>query len=61
LIGQTQTALTEAEARIEETRKRAAGHVQQVASEAAADIVERLIGEKVSSADALQAVQSIRG
>ncbi len=58
---QTQTALTEAEARIEETRKRAAGHVQQVASEAAADIVERLIGEKVSSADALQAVQSIRG
>ena len=58
---QTQTTLAEAEQRIYATRKTAAGHVQHVASEAAADIVERLIGERVSASDALRAVQSSRG
>jgi F-type H+-transporting ATPase subunit b len=53
-------ALAEAESRIAETRNAAMAHVREAASEAAADIVERLIGERVSAADAQSAVEAGR-
>jgi F-type H+-transporting ATPase subunit b len=55
-----QKVLGEAEARIAETRAAATAHVREVASEAAAEIVERLIGDRVSPADAKRAVESSR-
>jgi F-type H+-transporting ATPase subunit b len=51
-----QKTLAEAEARIADTRQAAAANVRNLASEAAADIVERLIGERVNPADASRAV-----
>jgi F-type H+-transporting ATPase subunit b len=55
-----QKTLADAEARIGETRKAAAANVRSVAGEAAADIVERLIGERVSPADAASAIPAAR-
>jgi F-type H+-transporting ATPase subunit b len=55
-----QKSLAEAEARIAETRTAATAHVREVASDAAATIVERLIGERVSPADAMRAVEAQR-
>jgi F-type H+-transporting ATPase subunit b len=51
-----QKTLADAEARIAQTRQAAAANVRNLASEAAADIVERLIGERVNPADASRAV-----
>jgi F-type H+-transporting ATPase subunit b len=53
-----QRTLTAAESRIAETRKAAAAHVRTAAADAASDIVERLIGERVSPADAARAIGS---
>jgi F-type H+-transporting ATPase subunit b len=58
---ETQRTLAAAEGRIAESRDAAATHVREAASEAAADIVERLIGERVSAADISRAVTAGRG
>ena len=49
-------AMAEAETRIAEARQSAAAHVRSSATEAAAEIVERLIGERVSESDATNAI-----
>jgi len=51
-----QAAMAAAESRIAASRASAATHVRSTATEAAADIVERLIGERISAADAAKAV-----
>ena len=56
-----QRTLTDAESRIAATRAGAMAHVRTVASDAASDIVERLIGERVSAAEAQAAVEPARG
>jgi F-type H+-transporting ATPase subunit b len=53
-----QAAMAAAESRIAASRMVAASLVQATAKEAAADIVERLIGERVSDADAAKAVEA---
>src|SRR5687768_6122118 len=55
-----QKTMTEAEARIATTREAASRNVRAVASEAAVDIVERLIGERVSPDEAARAVAATR-
>ena len=55
-----QKTMAEAEARIAVTREAASRNVRSVASEAAADIVERLIGERVSPDEAARAVEAAR-
>ena len=57
----TQKTIAAAEARIVEARKKAEAHVRIAAGEAAADIVERLIGQRVSSSEAANAVGNGRG
>jgi F-type H+-transporting ATPase subunit b len=54
-----QNAMNAAEARIAEESARAGRHVRASAAEAAAAIVQRLIGEPVSAADAERAVASV--
>nr|TFG54534.1 MAG: hypothetical protein E4H34_02435 [Hyphomicrobiales bacterium] len=51
-----QAAMTAAEQRISEARQSAAAHVRAMASQAAIDVVERLIGERVSDTDAEKAI-----
>lgn len=53
----SQAAIAEAESHIAAARKSAAAHVRDTAQVAAAEIVERLIGERVSEAEAAKAVQ----
>lgn len=55
-----QGATADAEKRIADERAKAAVSMKAAAAEAAADIVERLIGEKVSTADAERALDSGR-
>jgi F-type H+-transporting ATPase subunit b len=50
------TAMEAAEKRIKDARQSAAMHVRQTASKATVDIVERLIGERVSEADVKKVV-----
>jgi F-type H+-transporting ATPase subunit b len=59
---QADQALADAEARLAKLRAEARDHIRRAAQEAAAGIVERLIGESVSPEDAAQAVaaQEIR-
>jgi F-type H+-transporting ATPase subunit b len=54
----SQAAMAEAEQRIAAARKSAAENVRKSAAGAAADVVERLIGERVSEADADKAVEA---
>jgi F-type H+-transporting ATPase subunit b len=54
---QTAKTTSEAEARIAQSRSAATSHVRAIASEVAANIVERLTGEAVSSAEAAKAVE----
>ncbi len=54
----SQVAMTEAEKRIHAARQNAAAHVRHSAAEAAADVVERLIGEHVSETDAGKAIKA---
>lgn len=54
-------ATADAEGRIAAMQTQASAGVAQAAEEAAVAIVDRLIGEKVSTADAAQAVKSVRG
>jgi F-type H+-transporting ATPase subunit b len=59
---QADKALADAEARLAKLRAEARDHIRRAAEEAAAGIVERLIGESVSPEEAAQAVaaQEIR-
>ena len=59
---QADQALADAEARLAKLRAEARDHIRRAAEEAAAGIVERLIGESVSPEEAAQAVaaQEIR-
>jgi F-type H+-transporting ATPase subunit b len=52
-------ALAEAEARLAKLRAEARDHIRRAAQDAAAGIVERLIGESVSPEEAAQAVASL--
>jgi F-type H+-transporting ATPase subunit b len=52
-------ALADAEARLAKLRAEARDHIRQAAQDAAAGIVERLIGESVSPEDAAQAVAAL--
>ena len=52
-------ALADAEARFAKLRAEARDHIRRAAQEAAAGIVERLIGESVTAEDAAQAVASV--
>jgi F-type H+-transporting ATPase subunit b len=54
---QSQKALEEADARIAAARQSAIGNVRSAAADAASDIVERLIGQRVTPADAAKAVE----
>ncbi len=54
----SQAAMAAAEQRIEEARKEAAAHVRKTAAGAAVEVVERLIGERVSDADAEKAIEA---
>jgi F-type H+-transporting ATPase subunit b len=56
---QADEALAEAEARLAQLRKQARDHIRRAAEEAAAGIVERLIGESVSPDEAAQAVAAL--
>ena len=56
---QADQALADAEARLAQLRAQARDHIRRAAQEAAAGIVERLIGEQVSAEDAAQAVASV--
>jgi F-type H+-transporting ATPase subunit b len=53
-----QAGMADAERRIADQRARAAASTKTAAAEAAAEIVERLIGERVSAADAERALNS---
>ena len=53
---QSQTTIAAAEKSIATSRQAALAHVRTAAGEAAADIVERLIGERITPADAAKAV-----
>jgi F0F1-type ATP synthase membrane subunit b/b' len=53
-----QAAMAAAERRIEEARQNAAAHVRKTAAGAAVDVVERLIGERVTEADAENAIEA---
>ena len=55
---QSQAALNEAESRIVAARKAALAHVRDAAAEAASDIVERLIGERIGRTEALKAMEA---
>jgi F-type H+-transporting ATPase subunit b len=57
--GQTQTTMAEAEKRIAAERARAVAGVKTAAADAAADIVQRLIGRTVSVEDASAAVAPV--
>lgn len=54
-------ASAEAEAHISASRARAESNIRVAASEAAAAIVERLLGEKVSAEEAGRVVDSVKG
>jgi F-type H+-transporting ATPase subunit b len=54
----SQSAMAEAENLIDEARRTAGAHVKSTAVAAATEIVERLIGETVSEADAARAVEA---
>ena len=56
---QADQALAEAEARLAKLRAEAREHIRRAAQEAAAGIVERLIGESVSPDEAAQAVAGL--
>src|SRR5204863_7737497 len=56
---QADQALADAEARLAQLRAQARDHIRRAAQEAAAGIVERLIGESVSAEDASEAVASV--
>ena len=56
---QADQSLAEAEARLAKLRAEARGHIRRAAQEAAAGIVERLIGESVSPDEAAQAVAAL--
>lgn len=53
-------ATTEAEARLAKVRAEAKGHIAIAAQAAAAEIVSRLTGERVSDADAVAAVSAVQ-
>jgi len=53
-----QAAMAAAERRIEEARQNAVAHVRKTAAGAAVDVVERLIGERVTEADAENAIEA---
>ena len=53
---EAQAAMSAAEARIAATRTAALGNVKAAAGEAAAAIVEKLIGEQVGADEAIKAV-----
>jgi F-type H+-transporting ATPase subunit b len=55
-----QDAMSKAEARIAAERTRAEGNIRSAAAEAAASIVERLIGAPVSSDEAARAVDGVK-
>lgn len=55
---QSQTALAAAEVRIAASRQAAMAHVRGAAAEAASDIVERLIGERIPAGEAAKAVEA---
>jgi len=54
----SQAVMAEAERRIDDARQEAAAHVRKMASQAAIDVVERLIGERVSDTDAEKAIEA---
>jgi F-type H+-transporting ATPase subunit b len=54
----SQATIAKAERRIDEARQDAAAHVRKTAAGAAIDVVERLIGERVSEADAENAIEA---
>jgi F-type H+-transporting ATPase subunit b len=56
---QADRALSEAEARLAQLRGEARDHIRRAAEEAAAGIVQRLIGESVSPEEAAQAVAAL--
>lgn len=56
---QADQSLAEAEARLARLRAEARGHIRRAAQEAAAGIVEKLIGESVSPDEAAQAVAAL--
>jgi F-type H+-transporting ATPase subunit b len=56
---QADQALADAEARLAKLRAEARDHIRRAAQEAAAGIVERLIGERVSPDEAAQAVAGV--
>ena len=53
-----QTAMAKAEQKINEARQSAAAHVRKSAAVAAADVVERLIGERVSDSEVDKAIEA---
>ena len=55
---QAQSAMATAEQRIAAERTKAKTHIRSSAAEAAADIVERLIGAKITSDEAVKAVDA---
>jgi F-type H+-transporting ATPase subunit b len=55
-----QEAMSQAEARIASERARAEGNIRSAAAEAAASIVERLLGVPVSSDEAARAVDAVK-
>ena len=53
--------LAESEERIKKIRNNAMGNVNKIAETTAAEIVEELIGKKVSASDATAAVKAVSG
>jgi F-type H+-transporting ATPase subunit b len=56
----SQAAMAAAERRIDEARQNAAAHVRMTAAGAAIEVVERLIGERVTETDAEKAIEATR-
>ncbi len=56
----SQAAMAAAERRIDEARQNAAAHVRKTAAGAAIEVVERLIGERVTETDAEKAIEATR-
>jgi F-type H+-transporting ATPase subunit b len=54
----SQVAMAQAEQRIDEARREAASHVRKTAAGATIEVVERLIGERVSETEAENAIEA---
>jgi len=54
----SQATMAAAERQIDEARQNAAAHIRKTAAEAAIEMVERLIGERVTQSDAAKAIEA---